>query len=219
VGQELRPPEPLADEVRPGVIGPHPEHEQQDPAALAAEERERRARGRLGRRVAEAHDEPEQRGVDRAEHRREPCRQALARIQLRECPNRGEDRADGDEDQAAPVELGCDRAVEHDADGKGDAEHRHRRVAGRAEQAEHLDRRERRRDHDQGDDPRPAEHEHDEQRRDEDGGAERALAEHLGGPVRGRRDQRPNRRVRRANSSSAASNASAPKSGQRTSVE
>jgi hypothetical protein len=84
-----------------------------------------------------------------------------------------------------------------------------------AEETVGLERREGRRERDDRHDPGPAERERDDERRDEDGRAEQPLAWHGGGPG----VQRPKRRVRRANSRTAASKASGPKSGQRTSLE
>ena len=220
VGQELPSPEPPAGEVGARVVGPDPKHEQEYPAALATEGDEGRPGRRLGRRLAEPDDERQERGVQRPEDRREPGRQALARISFRKRPDRGQDHPDGNEDQATRLELLRRGGVEDEPDREHDPERRNRRIPGGAKQPEDLDGGKGRRNDDERDDPDAADGKNDDERRDEERGADRPLAEHLGADRGASADrQRPNRRVRLANSSRAASKASAPKSGQRTSVE
>jgi hypothetical protein len=97
VGQELRPAEVLADQERPGVVRPHGEDEQEDPAAL------RRRGPRVARRRdrrrghPEADQEREQGDVERAEDRGHPRLESVARIDLRE-------RGDADEHDPDPPE-------------------------------------------------------------------------------------------------------------------
>ena len=120
-----------------------------------------------------------------------------------------------DEQQAAAVEHVREGRIEHDREGEDRAERRERIVAGGAQQAEHLERGERGDERDGQREDRAAEREHDEQDRHEDRSADRPLAHHIPPAAR----QRPKRRWRRANSRSAASNASGPKSGQSVSHE
>src|SRR6185369_9583119 len=217
VGQELPLSEPLANEVRPGVERPDAEDKEDDPAALGADPREGRRRGQGRRLMAEPEDEPEERRVERPEDRREPRRQSVPRIGLGERADGGEDRARRDEQQPARVDRGDDRRIERQRPGEHDPEPRQRRVARRRQELEDLASGKDRGDDDDRHDPRPAEQEGDDERRDEDSGARGTLAEQTLAKRR-RAVQRPNRRVRLANSRSAASKASAPKSGQRTSV-
>jgi hypothetical protein len=140
-----------------------------------------------------------------------------SRVGLRERPDGREDRPGGDEEQAARLDRRHDRGIEDERDGKHDSEPRERRVPGTGQELEDLASRQHRRDHDHRDDPRPAEQEGHDDGRDEHGRAGRAQPEHAGAGRR-RAVQRPNLRVRLANSRSAASKASAPKSGHRTSV-
>ena len=216
VAQESRPAVALAEEVRPCVVRPHSEDEQEDPAAIRSETGQRRAGGDRGRLVAEPQDESQQGGVQGPEHRREPRREAVTRVRPGEGADRGQDRPDGDEERATRVDRRDDRSVEDDRDRQRDPEPGERRVAGTGEEPEHLAGRQAGGDDDDGHDPGAAEQQGQHERRDEERRTHRALTEHAGG---GRAAvQRPNRRVRLANSSSAASNAADPKSGQRTSV-
>ena len=82
--RNLRPAEVLADEIGARVVGPDREHQQQDPAALAAERVERRVGRHDRRRLAEADDERQQRDVERAEDGRHPGLQAVLRVDPRE---------------------------------------------------------------------------------------------------------------------------------------
>ena len=151
--------------------------------------------------------------VDRAEHGHDPRREPIARVGPGERAGGGENEADRDEQRTARVPSAEPRQV-------GDHGHRDDRpqdgqrwVTRRPKQPKHLDRGKDGDEQHGPDDPGPAEREHEDERRDQDRGAGRPLLEH---PVR---DQRPKRRVRLANSSSAASNASGPKSGQSTGHE
>src|SRR5262249_61898348 len=105
-------------------------------------------------------------------------------------------------------------------DGERDRDPGEARVAGHREEMEDLAGGKGRGDRHDEDDPEPAKQQGDEERRHEDQGPGRALTEHpclLCSSCRSC-GQRPNRRVLLANSSSAASKASAPKSAQSTSV-
>src|SRR6266550_2126143 len=102
--EEAGPSEALADEVGARVVCPHPENEEDDPAALGAEAREWRGRRQARAGRPETDDEPEERDVDRSEDRREPRRQTLSRIRAGECPDRSQDGADGDEDHPAALQ-------------------------------------------------------------------------------------------------------------------
>src|SRR5262245_9354992 len=82
----LGPPAHPPERDRPPSHGPRPEDQEDDPATLPTQERERRARRRLRGRDAEPDDEPQQRDVDRTEDGREPRRQAIPRIAPGERP-------------------------------------------------------------------------------------------------------------------------------------
>jgi hypothetical protein len=217
VGQELPLAEPLADEVGTGVERPDSKDEEGDPTAVGAECRQRRAIRQGRRLVAEPQDEPEQRSVEGAEHRREPRRQPVPRVGSGEGPDRGEDRPGRDQQEPARVDGRDDRGIQRERRREHDPEPGEGRIARAGEELEDLAGREDGRDDDHRHDPRPAEQERDDERRDQHRRARGSLTEGSGARRRGA-VQRPNRRVRLANSSSAASKASAPKSGHRTSV-
>ena len=89
--------------------------------------------------------------------------------------DRDEHDPDRDQQQAAALEHLRERRVEDDGQGEHRAERRQGRVAGGAEQREHLAGGEHRDDRDRHGDGHAAEGEDDEQERDEDGGGDRPL--------------------------------------------
>ena len=104
VGQELRPSELPADEIRTRVVRPDPQDEQQDPPALSVQEPAEGRCRRDGRGTgAEPDDEREQAHVQGAEDGRHPRDQPIARIGPRERADGDEDHADGEEQQAASL--------------------------------------------------------------------------------------------------------------------
>ena len=109
-----------------------------------------------------------------------------------------------DQQEATPLEDVREGRIEDDGERQNGTEGLERRVAGRPEKGEHLARREDRDERDRDRDGEAADRDDDQEKRDEDDGGRRALAH----PA-----YRPKRRWRRANSSSAWSNASGPKSG------
>ena len=126
----LRPAEVLADEVGAGVVRPDREDEQQDPATLGAERAQRRAGRHVRGGLAEPDDERQQRDVQRAEDRRHPGLQPLARIGLGERRDGDQHDPDADQQEAAALEELRDRGVEDDDQGQATPSERERGVAG-----------------------------------------------------------------------------------------
>src|SRR5580765_298661 len=141
VDEEARLSEALADEVGARVVGPHPENEKDDPASLGAEAGQWCGRRQSRSRRPKPDHETEQRHVDRAEDRREPGRQALARIGQGEGADGGQDGPDRDQDDAAALEDPRSSAGKDQPDGDDHTEDRDRRVAHPAKESEHLIRR------------------------------------------------------------------------------
>ena len=175
VGQELGPAEVLADQERAGVVGPHGEDQQEDPAPFGSDDRKGGA-ARDGRRChPEADQERQERDIERAEDRRHPRLQPVARIDLRERGHADEHDPDAREQHAAALEDLGERRVEDDDEREGNAERREGRRAGGAEQAEDLDRGDGGDDRDEPREDDPAEEEHDQQHRHEHGSTDRAV--------------------------------------------
>ena len=147
VGQELVAPDLPPDEERAGVEAPHAEDRAAGPSR--APRRATRAAapaGTAGPSAGDVEDERDEPDVDRAEHRRDPDDQAVARVGPRE-------RADPRQHGARPRRAGspCRRRVATTASStNGDREHRpehgERRVAAPAQQPERLPRPDRRDD-------------------------------------------------------------------------
>ena len=113
--------------------------------------------------------------------------------------------------RGAPAVAGCFVCYRH---GRVGPEDREGGITGGPEQPERLERAER---HDQADedrDPGIPQDEDEDDRRDEDRRTDGPITEHGSGRPSVCGCQRPKRRLRPANSSSAASKASGPKSGQ-----
>ncbi len=170
-------PDLAADEVGARVVAPDPEHEQEHPAALGTEPRQRR--GVRDRRCGGRHLEHErdQAHVQRAEHRREPRDQPVTGIR----PEQGADpgQHDPDRDQHEALVAGrVNGGLEHERDRERRPEQGHRRVPGRTQQPEHLEPAQAGDHHQDGRQGRDPEQQGDQQGRDKDERGERAGPEH-----------------------------------------
>ena len=186
------------------------EDEQQDPATLPAECVQRRAGGHVRRSLPEPDDECQQRDVERTEDRRDPRRRPSCGSVLRERrrPRRARCRPRRGAGRSPRAPAGTRRRGPRPAR----ARCRARRTAGSRRPCRRRNtstRGDRRDDCDRGGENGATEGQDDQQDRDEDGRTDRSLTHRR----LTRAGQRPNRRCRRANSRSAASNASGPKSG------
>ena len=213
--QEPGPTETPADQIGTAVVRPDRQDEEQDPAAFGTQPGQRLVGGQVRRGLAEPDDERQERDVQRAEDRRHPGPQTITRIELGKGSDGDQGDADTDEEQAAAFERCWERRVEDDDQRERGAERCEASVAGAFEQPEDLPGREDGHECDGGrHDPSP-DGEHDQQDRHEHRCTDRPLLHGLAV----RSGQRPKRRCRLANSRSALSNASGPKSGHRASHE
>jgi len=178
VDQESCPPEAAAREVGAGVVGPDSSQQNDDPGSFRAPARKRRSRGKGGRKLARARDEPELGDVDDAGGGQRPGGQTLARILPCE-------RSEGRSDQHRRRYDKCDRrrdgrrCNEQGDDDGGHRAHDHLdRVTGCAQQPEHLERGEQGEEAHDDADPWLTEDQHQQERRKEDSRAQDPLAEH-----------------------------------------
>ncbi len=196
-----------ADAVGAGVEGPDEQNHQQDPAPLGPELGRGRGHGQRRRDLAEANQPPEHAHVHGRERRRHPRREAHLRVLLRECGDAADDQHGRHQQICVRTQLLNRGHVRGHCQPAGDGQGGHGRIACAAHQPDRLPGCDGDEDGDQRSEPWLPEGNHEQQGWNEEGGAERPLTH----PI----PYRPNRRCRLAYSTSAASKASGPKSGQR----
>ena len=138
--QELRAAPLSAREIRTGVIGPHAEHQEQDPAPLRAERVEGCGLRQRRDGISKPDHEAQLGHVETAEDGRDPRRQAGARILDREGADADDRQADRGQEHAAAAQFRRRCRVDDNGNGEHDSEKRQHRVARRSKEVERLDR-------------------------------------------------------------------------------